>query len=65
VPFRRNEARLISASCITTSGAIYQTLPVTPGMEAGVTDHVWSIEEIVGLATNLNVTVNGSRARPS
>jgi hypothetical protein len=46
-------------------GRIYQTLRVTPGMEAGVTDHVWSIEEIVGLATNLNVTVNGSRARPS
>ncbi len=28
---------------------IHQTLRVTPAMEAGVTDHVWSIEEIVGL----------------
>jgi hypothetical protein len=28
---------------------IHQTLPVTPAMEAGVADHVWSLEEIVGL----------------
>jgi IS1 family transposase len=30
-------------------GKIHQTLRVTPAMEAGVADHVWSIEEIVGL----------------
>jgi hypothetical protein len=30
-------------------GRIPQTLRVTPAMEAGVTDHVWSIEEIVAL----------------
>src|SRR5437867_12924971 len=29
---------------------IHQTLRVTPAMEAGVSAHVWSIEEIVGLA---------------
>lgn len=28
---------------------IHQTLRVTPAMQAGVTDHVWSLEEIVGL----------------
>ncbi len=28
---------------------IHQTLRVTPAMESGVSDHVWSIEEIVGL----------------
>jgi hypothetical protein len=28
---------------------VHQTLRVTPAMEAGVADHVWSIEEIVGL----------------
>jgi IS1 family transposase len=28
---------------------IHQTLRVTPAMEAGVTDHVWSIEEIIAL----------------
>jgi IS1 family transposase len=28
---------------------IHQTLRVTPAMEAGVTDHVWSISEVVGL----------------
>ena len=28
---------------------VHQTLRVTPAMEAGVSDHVWSVEEIVGL----------------
>ena len=28
---------------------VHQTLRVTPAMEAGVADHVWQIEEIVGL----------------
>jgi IS1 family transposase len=30
-------------------GKVHQTLRVTPAMEAGVSDHVWSVEEIVGL----------------
>jgi hypothetical protein len=30
-------------------GRVHQTLRVTPAMEAGVSDHVWSIAEIVGL----------------
>ncbi len=30
-------------------GRVHQTLRVTPAMEAGVTDHVWSVDEIVGL----------------
>lgn len=28
---------------------IHQTLRVTPAMEAGLSDHVWSLEELVGL----------------
>jgi hypothetical protein len=31
-------------------GRIHNSLKVTPAMEAGVTDHVWSLEEITGLA---------------
>jgi hypothetical protein len=27
---------------------VHQTLRVTPAMESGISDHVWSIEEIVG-----------------
>jgi len=30
-------------------GRVHQTLRVTPAMEAGLADHVWSIAEIVGL----------------
>ena len=28
---------------------VHQTLRVTPAMEAGVADHVWTVEEMVGL----------------
>jgi IS1 family transposase len=28
---------------------VHQTLRVTPAMEAGITDHVWDIEEVLGL----------------
>jgi hypothetical protein len=28
---------------------IHQTLRVTPAMEAGISNHVWSLEEIVNL----------------
>jgi IS1 family transposase len=31
---------------------IHQTLRVTPAMEAGVSDHVWSLEDIVALTEN-------------
>jgi hypothetical protein len=29
---------------------IHQSLRVTPAMEAGISDHVWSLEEIAALA---------------
>jgi hypothetical protein len=28
---------------------VHQTLRVTPAMEAGLADHGWSLEELVGL----------------
>ncbi len=31
-------------------GRIHKTLRVTPAMQAGVADHVWSLEEIAALA---------------
>ncbi len=31
-------------------GRIHKKLRVTPAMEAGIGDHVWSLEEIVALA---------------
>jgi hypothetical protein len=31
---------------------IHQTLRVTPALEAGVSDHVWSVEEIADLIKN-------------
>jgi hypothetical protein len=31
---------------------VHQTLRVTPAMEAGLTDHVWSLEELVRLLSN-------------
>jgi len=35
-------------------GRIHKTLRVTPAMEAGVSDHVWSLEEIAGLADEMS-----------
>jgi hypothetical protein len=29
---------------------VHKTLRVTPAMEAGVADHIWKLEEIIGLA---------------
>ena len=28
---------------------VHQTLSVTPAMEAGLTDHVWTVEELIAL----------------
>jgi hypothetical protein len=28
---------------------VHQSLRVTPAMEAGLTDHIWSLQELVGL----------------
>ena len=36
---------------------IHQTLRVTPAMEAGLTDHVWSLEEVVLLAAEPEAVV--------
>jgi Integrase core domain len=36
-------------SCITTLPRVHQPLRVAPAMEAGVSDHVWSVDEIIGL----------------
>jgi hypothetical protein len=30
-------------------GRVHQTLRVTPAMEAGIANHVWTVDEIVGL----------------
>jgi IS1 transposase len=32
---------------------IHQTLRVSPAMEAGIADHVWNIEELVGLLDSM------------
>jgi IS1 family transposase len=39
---------------------IHETLRCTPAMEAGVSNHVWSLEEIISLV-DLNRTTTGSR----
>jgi IS1 family transposase len=42
-------------------GRVHQTLRVTPAMEAGLCDHVWTIEDICSLAAPK--TVSSARAR--
>jgi hypothetical protein len=31
-------------------GRVHKSLRVTPAMEAGISDHVWTLEEIAALA---------------
>lgn len=40
-------------------GRIHKTLRVTPAMEAGISDHVWSLEEIAGLVVEPVATKRG------
>ena len=44
-------------------GRIHKTLRVTPAMEAGISDHVWSLEEIAGLVPEPVATKRGSYQR--
>ena len=47
---RENHAAMVALYFTNYNfGRVHQTLRVTPAMEAGIADHVWSIEEIVGL----------------
>ena len=41
--------KLHYTSYTTTSGGCIRRFALTPAMEAGVSDHVWAIEEIVAL----------------
>jgi IS1 family transposase/predicted DNA-binding protein YlxM (UPF0122 family) len=41
-------------------GRIHQTLHVTPAMEAGISDHVWSLEEIAKLIPEPEMKKRGS-----
>jgi len=36
---------------------VWNTLQVTPAMEAGIADHVWSLVELVGLLVEKSVGV--------
>jgi hypothetical protein len=40
-------------------GRIHKTLRVTPAMEAGISDHVWSLEEIAALVPKPVATKRG------
>ena len=44
-----NHAAMVALYFMWLFGRVHQTLRVTTAMEAGIADHVWSIEEIVGL----------------
>jgi hypothetical protein len=41
---------------------VHKTLRVTPAMQAGLTDHVWSMEEIVRLLEEVETPVSVAQA---
>ena len=46
-------------------GRIHKTLRVTPAMEAGISDHVWTIEEIAALVKDEPAIVRGPHKKRS
>jgi hypothetical protein len=34
---------------VPRDGRVHQSLRITPAMAAGVTDHVWTLDEVIGL----------------
>lgn len=46
-------------------GRIHKTLRVTPAMEAGISDHVWSLEEIASLGERFEGENHGTSHRTS
>jgi len=44
-PFHNFSVCLLPISPVRT----HQTLRVTPAMEAGIADHVWSLDEVIAL----------------
>jgi hypothetical protein len=45
-----NHAHGVALHCMYYNfGRVHKTLRVTPAMEAGLTDHVWTLEEIAAL----------------
>jgi len=45
----RTTLRDFAAHDVLQFARVHQTLKTTPAVAAGVTDHVWSVEEIVAL----------------
>jgi IS1 family transposase len=53
---RENHAHMIAIYYMYYNFArVHQTLRVTPAMEAGITDHVWTIEEMVKLTERKSI----------
>jgi hypothetical protein len=45
-----NHAHMVALHCLYYNlGRVHKTLRVTPAMEAGLSDHIWSREEIAKL----------------
>src|SRR5260363_225997 len=48
-----NHAHAVATFMYYNFGRIHKTLRVTPAMEAGITGHVWTLEEIAALADRI------------
>src|SRR5436189_5963190 len=64
MPFQRTSKTVKHAAAIHFMSynfcRIHQALRVTPPMEAGITDHVWSLEGIVALLSWVTMTIQST-----
>jgi len=52
-----NHAAAVAVFCMYHNFVrIHQTLRVTPAMEAGVTDHLWTIPEMLSILEKQNIS---------
>ena len=63
--FENHAAAVAIHFCFYNFARVHQTLRVTPAMAAGVSDHVWEIEEIVALLEATEPSASDVAARSS
>jgi len=46
------------------STRVHKSLRVTPAMEAGLTDHIWELNEIIMMSETMPKALNGAPTNP-
>jgi hypothetical protein len=53
-----NHAHAVAIQLMWYFGRVHQSLRITPAMAAGVADHVWTLDEVIGLLEAVEKTAS-------